>query len=421
MSGIPVCLTFRKVFIASVFGVGMFLIPNGVQSAVNNSATLQWAANQEPDLGGYTVYHGTTQGIYSDSQDAGNSATFRYADLESNKTHYFSVTAYDKAGNESLPSPEVHKTVIAPDSVLSVSVTGGGTVRSSPAGISCSSGTCSGTFTQGSSVTLTATPGIGMLFDGWNGSCSGTSACVVPVSTSAASVIANFASSPSVSASLTSSPPPSWSLEEAIRLAEAKVNEAKEQKQLARVDEQRARVEKQLAKDKEREAKAERLLAKDEERRAKAERQLAESRIKTAKEQMRVAKTTEQKAKIKEEIAQLQGQRQQARAEERRAKEQEQLAKAKQREAKEEQRLAKAKQRKAQEDKQLAKANERKAKEQKRLVKAKGAINKIQNTLSLIETRLATTNNPGTVARLNRQKDKYSMALAKIQAKYSIN
>ncbi len=123
MSGIPVFLTFRKIFFASVFGVGLFLIPNGVQSAVSNSATLQWAPNQEPDLGGYTVYHGTNPGIYSDSQDAGTTATYRYANLASNQTHYFSVTAYDKAGNESLPSPEVHKTIIAPDSVLSVSVT----------------------------------------------------------------------------------------------------------------------------------------------------------------------------------------------------------------------------------------------------------------------------------------------------------
>ncbi len=421
MSGIPVCLTVRKVVIASVFGVGLFLIPNGVQSAVSNSATLHWADNQEPDLGGYTVYHGTTQGIYSDSQDAGTTATFRYANLEPNHTHYFSVTAYDKAGNESLPSPEVHKTIIAPDSILSVSVSGGGTVRSSPAGLSCSSGTCSGTFTQGSTVTLTATAGIGKIFDGWNGSCSGTGSCVVPISTSSASVSANFASSPSVNTSLTPSPPPSWSVEEAMQLVQAQLNEAKEKKQLARDDEQRARVEKQLAKDEERKAKVERLLAKDEERRAKAERLVAEAKIKTSKEQMRVATTTEQKAKIIEEIAQLQGQRQQARAEERRAKEQQQLAKAKQREAKEQQRLAKAKQRKAQEEKQLAKANERKAKEQMRLVKAKGTMYKIQNTLALIEARLATTNNPNTVARLIEQKEKYSTALAKVQEKYSIN
>ncbi len=193
MSGIPVCLTFRKVFIASVFGLGMFLIPNGVQSAVDNSATLQWEANKEADLGGYTVYHGTSQGIYSDSQNAGKTVSFRYASLESNKTHYFTVTAYDTSGNESLPAPEVHTTIIAPDSVLSVSVTGDGTVRSSPAGLSCSSGTCSGTFTQGSNVTLTATPGIGMIFDGWNGSCQGTGGCVVPISASPASVSVAFA------------------------------------------------------------------------------------------------------------------------------------------------------------------------------------------------------------------------------------
>ena len=31
--------TFRKVFVASAFGIGAFLIPNGVQSATSNSAT----------------------------------------------------------------------------------------------------------------------------------------------------------------------------------------------------------------------------------------------------------------------------------------------------------------------------------------------------------------------------------------------
>ncbi len=217
MSGIPVCLTFRKVFIASLVGVGVFLIPNGVLSAVNNFATLQWTANQESDLGGYTVYHGTSPGIYSESQDTGKTVTIQYASLESNQTHDFTVTAYDESGNESLPSSEVHKTIIAPDSVLSVSVTGDGTVRSSPVGLSCSSGTCSGRFTQGSTVTLTATPGIGKTFGGWNGSCTGTGVCVVPVSTSPASVSVTFA----------------VSLEEEQRLAAAAAEKLKEEERLA--------------------------------------------------------------------------------------------------------------------------------------------------------------------------------------------
>ena len=55
---------------------------------------------------------------------------------------------------------------------------GAGTVTSSPAGVDCGS-TCSATFTQGTIVTLTATPGANSTFAGWSGACSGSGACTV--------------------------------------------------------------------------------------------------------------------------------------------------------------------------------------------------------------------------------------------------
>ncbi|MBI3802256.1 MAG: hypothetical protein HY282_00650 [Nitrospirae bacterium] len=56
---------------------------------------------------------------------------------------------------------------------------GTGTIGSSPAGISCG-GTCSASFTVGTSITLTATPASGSTFAGWSGgNCSGTGTCVV--------------------------------------------------------------------------------------------------------------------------------------------------------------------------------------------------------------------------------------------------
>src|SRR5436190_15597443 len=55
--------------------------------------------------------------------------------------------------------------------------TGAGTVTGS--GISCP-GTCSHSYTAGSSVTLTASPASGSSFGGWSGGgCSGTGACTV--------------------------------------------------------------------------------------------------------------------------------------------------------------------------------------------------------------------------------------------------
>jgi sugar lactone lactonase YvrE len=56
---------------------------------------------------------------------------------------------------------------------LSVAISGSGSVTSSPAGIDCGP-TCSASFSEGTSVVLTASPGTGQMFTGWSGTCSGT-------------------------------------------------------------------------------------------------------------------------------------------------------------------------------------------------------------------------------------------------------
>ena len=87
-------------------------------------------------------------------------------------------------------STSVTATFTALPETLSVSVSGSGTVTSSPAGISCP-GTCSTTFSYGTIVTLTATPSAGLSFSGWSGACSGTSTCTVTM-TAGKSVTATF-------------------------------------------------------------------------------------------------------------------------------------------------------------------------------------------------------------------------------------
>jgi hypothetical protein len=56
-----------------------------------------------------------------------------------------------------------------------------GHVKSTPAGIDCTTGmsSCIGLFDLNASVTLTATPDPAVNFIGWRGACTGTSSCVV--------------------------------------------------------------------------------------------------------------------------------------------------------------------------------------------------------------------------------------------------
>jgi subtilisin family serine protease len=76
---------------------------------------------------------------------------------------------------------------------LTVTKTGSGTVASSPSGISCGS-TCTRSFNQGTTVTLTATAASGWRFAGWGGACSGTATTCSAAMTQASGVTATFAS-----------------------------------------------------------------------------------------------------------------------------------------------------------------------------------------------------------------------------------
>ncbi len=75
---------------------------------------------------------------------------------------------------------------------LIITTIGSGLVSSSPVAINCGN-ICSATFTQNSTVVLTATANSNHIFTGWSGSCSGTNTIFNLVINSNQSCIANFA------------------------------------------------------------------------------------------------------------------------------------------------------------------------------------------------------------------------------------
>lgn len=78
---------------------------------------------------------------------------------------------------------------------LITTISGSGSLFSSPAGINCSSGTCNATFTKDTSVLLSPTAKPGYYFNGWSGDCFGTASCSVSM-TQNKSVTATFSQTP---------------------------------------------------------------------------------------------------------------------------------------------------------------------------------------------------------------------------------
>jgi hypothetical protein len=95
--------------------------------------------------------------------------------------------------NENNNIQAVGITVAITQQTLSVSIAGSGLVTSSPAGINCPSD-CSQQYNQDTSVSLIPQASAGWRFKEWAGSCSGSAACVVSM-TSSKSVSAVFVES----------------------------------------------------------------------------------------------------------------------------------------------------------------------------------------------------------------------------------
>ncbi|MEO8047269.1 MAG: hypothetical protein ABI684_08285 [Nitrospirota bacterium] len=84
--------------------------PNGSTGNVR----LAWRGNQEPDLAGYKLYIGTASGIYNfagSPVSINNSTNSSAFNLPKGQTYFFALSAFDTAGNESVLSAEISKSL----------------------------------------------------------------------------------------------------------------------------------------------------------------------------------------------------------------------------------------------------------------------------------------------------------------------
>jgi hypothetical protein len=87
----------------------LFVLPLSAAQAA--SVDLEWDPNTEPELAGYKIYWGTSNGNYPSSKDAGKTSTATISGLVEGTTYYFAATAYDGEGNESGYSNQISYTV----------------------------------------------------------------------------------------------------------------------------------------------------------------------------------------------------------------------------------------------------------------------------------------------------------------------
>ncbi len=90
--------------------VTLIVSPSSPPPPATTTATLAWTPVVDPTLDGYKVYIGTASGLYTRTITVGNATSYVVDSLTARTTYYFTVTAYNSAG-ESTPSNEVSKSI----------------------------------------------------------------------------------------------------------------------------------------------------------------------------------------------------------------------------------------------------------------------------------------------------------------------
>jgi hypothetical protein len=107
--------TAKQKISAIIFSITLLLF-SVVNVSLAKDVTLAWDANQESDVAGYKVYYGTSSGTYTGTEansgpspvEMGSGASATFVGLDDTKTHYFTVTAFNFNGEESVYANEVN-------------------------------------------------------------------------------------------------------------------------------------------------------------------------------------------------------------------------------------------------------------------------------------------------------------------------
>jgi len=102
----------------TTIGALAFLVFQMTLPAYAATVNVGWNANSESDLAGYRVHYGTASGSYTYHINVGKKTSQQVGNLIADTTYFFTVTAYDTAGNESLPSDEAFIAIPAAAAVV---------------------------------------------------------------------------------------------------------------------------------------------------------------------------------------------------------------------------------------------------------------------------------------------------------------
>lgn len=125
LSILPKVLKTLRQLILGAFVI-LFPVFLGPSASAQNSVTVEWQRNPEPDIAGYVVYLGTTSGVYSTIQDVGNISSWELGDLSTGTVHYCAVQAYNAAGLVSALSSEISFSISATAVLLNSWAASGG-------------------------------------------------------------------------------------------------------------------------------------------------------------------------------------------------------------------------------------------------------------------------------------------------------